>query len=283
MCQSLKLKLHGMTILLLIAAIPFPAQSQKADNSCPPKHLKSAVVQKVTDTGNLHLAHGETVRLIGVMPLKVVENAKSQGAKWFNRLAQEALAVLRRQTEGKTVELHQSGRTRDRYDRLLAHVYTPDRQWVQGLLLQNGLAHSYSYRDNRACIKEMLALEERARTEARGLWRAHTFRPVEAGQTRRLLRRRYRLTLVEGRVRTVAMVKGWVFVNFGENWRDDFTIAIKRKYRKKILPGGVDLTQTEGRNQLEGRRVRVRGWIERWNGPLIKVTHAEQIEFLDEE
>jgi hypothetical protein len=26
--------------------------------------------------------------------------------------------------------------------------------------------------------------------------------------------------------------------------------------------------------------VRVRGWIERWNGPVIKATHPEQIEIL---
>jgi hypothetical protein len=29
---------------------------------------------------------------------------------------------------------------------------------------------------------------------------------------------------------------------------------------------------------LEGQRVRVRGWVESWNGPAIEATHPEQIE-----
>ena len=32
--------------------------------------------------------------------------------------------------------------------------------------------------------------------------------------------------------------------------------------------------------ELEGKEVRVRGWIEWWNGTVIKATHPEQIEIL---
>ena len=32
----------------------------------------------------------------------------------------------------------------------------------------------------------------------------------------------------------------------------------------------------------EGRRVRVRGWVKSWNGPMIDATHPEQIEVLEE-
>ena len=39
---------------------------------------------------------------------------------------------------------------------------------------------------------------------------------------------------------------------------------------------GVDPTS------LEGRRVRVRGWLQSLNGPMIEVTHPEQIEVLEE-
>ena len=169
----------------------------------------------------------------------------------------------------------QKGRTHDRYDRLLAHVVGPDGKWIQGLLLDAGLARSFSYRDNRHCMKQMLALEATAREKQRGLWRYQLFQPQRADQQKLLLRKRYRFTLVEGQVRKVAIVKGWVFLNFGDNWRHDFTIAIKKKYKRSIERDGLDL------EKLEGRRVRVRGWVERWNGPMIKVTHREQIELLD--
>ena len=32
---------------------------------------------------------------------------------------------------------------------------------------------------------------------------------------------------------------------------------------------------------MEGKRIRVRGWLRSYNGPVIDVTHPEQIELLD--
>ena len=31
---------------------------------------------------------------------------------------------------------------------------------------------------------------------------------------------------------------------------------------------------------LEGKRIRVRGWLRSWNGPQIEASHPEQIELL---
>ena len=35
-------------------------------------------------------------------------------------------------------------------------------------------------------------------------------------------------------------------------------------------------------DSYEGGRVRVRGWLKSFNGPMIEVTHPEQIEILKE-
>jgi micrococcal nuclease len=66
----------------------------------------------------------------------------------------------------------------------------------------------------------------------------------------------------------------WLYVNFAEDWRHDFTIDIARKDLAAFESSGVDL------ERLAGKRVRVRGWVEWWNGPMIKATHPEQIEVL---
>jgi endonuclease YncB( thermonuclease family) len=275
----LKLKLHLFVILpvFLISVFIYsaPAISRDSATSCKIPLIKTALVTKVHKDGLLQLASGEQVRLIGVMPVKLIDNPSSPTAKKLNKLANQAIDILRREVEGKKVELRQSGRARDRYNHLLAHVYGQDGKWLQGILLQAGLARSYSYADNHICMSEMLALEANARREQRGLWRYRIFQPQKASQHKQLLRKHYRFTLVEGEVRKVASVKKWVFLNFGDNWRDDFTIAIKRKYKRKIEKSGLNL------EKLKGKKIRVRGWIERWNGPLIKVTHKEQIELLD--
>ncbi len=83
-----------------------------------------------------------------------------------------------------------------------------------------------------------------------------------------------RFGIVEGRVVSVADRSGWTFINFGSDWRMDFTIAIAAGDRKEVRAEGLDAAA------LTGSRIRVRGWIRDWNGPLIEVDHAGQIERL---
>lgn len=66
----------------------------------------------------------------------------------------------------------------------------------------------------------------------------------------------------------------WIYLNFAEDWRADFTISIARKTAKAFEAAGLDL------HALAGKRVRVRGWVERRNGPMIEATYPEQIELL---
>ncbi len=285
----LKRKVHLTALPALFLAVfsllPASFSQARADrppgkqtaSRCAPPLLKTAIVKEVGRDGTLHLQTGERVRLAGIMPVRHVENATSPLARKLNRLALAARELLRRKLKDQTVTLRQRGRQRDRYDRILAHVFASDGAWLQGHLLSAGLARGFSHADNHACMSEMLALEEKARQARRGLWRYRLFQPQPALQRDRLLRKRYRFTLVEGRVRKVARVKKWLFLNFGDNWRDDFTIAIRRKHGRKIERDGLDL------HALAGKRIRVRGWIERWNGPLIKVTHKQQIELLDDQ
>ena len=64
-------------------------------------------------------------------------------------------------------------------------------------------------------------------------------------------------------------------LNFGSNHREDFTANIRPADRKVIEQTGLDL------KSLEGRRVRIRGWIEWRGGPAIEVHDRSQIDVLD--
>ena len=64
--------------------------------------------------------------------------------------------------------------------------------------------------------------------------------------------------------------------NFGADWREDFTLSLESKVRRLFVDEGFDL------ESLEGRTVRARGWIKTYNGPMIEITHPEQIEVLAE-
>jgi hypothetical protein len=74
-----------------------------------------------------------------------------------------------------------------------------------------------------------------------------------------------------------ARVRDRIYLNFGPDWRTDFTVSIETRLLKTFEKAALDPMD------LKGRKIRVRGWIESRNGPSIDVTHPEQIEVLPEQ
>ena len=72
-----------------------------------------------------------------------------------------------------------------------------------------------------------------------------------------------------------AEVRTGVYLNFEEDWREDFTIFIAKRDLKRFGGKAHEL------GLLEGANIRVRGWLGFRNGPMIEITHPEQLERLD--
>lgn len=234
------------------------------------------VVAGVVDAENIVLEDGTQVRLAGILapapPAYVAPRAD-----WPPLTA--ARAALDELLRGRTVELAYEQRRADRWNRVLAHVFVTgpaEREWVQGYLLRHGHARVDALPDARACLSELLAHERTAREARAGLWRnpAYRQRPAEAPQ--RLMRLRNTFQIIEGRVRKIAVLRNRIYVNFGDDWRTDFTAGPRRS--SPFAAESIAALQ-----RLEGRRVRVRGWIERRNGPYVELFHPLQIEDIDGE
>ena len=232
-----------------------------------------ARVTGVVDGDTVILDSGREVRLVGLQAPKLPLGRKNF-TPW--PLADAAKRALEELALGQTVELAYGGRRVDRHDRLLAHltVVEPDGGliWVQGALLAQGMARVYSFADNRWRVAEMLAIERAARAARRGIWDDRFYRVREVGQTEKAIGS---FQLVEGRVLAVAEVRGRVYLNFGSDWRSDFTVTLEPAVRRKFEAEGI------APKAYQDRWVRVRGWLKSFNGPMIEVTHPEQIEVLE--
>jgi endonuclease YncB( thermonuclease family) len=238
-----------------------------------------SVVTEINAGENLILEDGRAIRLIGILTPK---RAWGEGpAQTARETMEKALAEL---TLGKKVSLQLDSRKRDRYGRVLAHVMIVEdggkSAWVQARLVEAGLARVISYQDNRLCIGELLALEEQARQSQRGLWKSGFFvvRPAEAEDLLSRMAQSYEI--IEGRVHNVANVRGRTYINFGRNWRQDFTAFIPEKSAKVFAGGDPAQPPALDLMALNGKQIRVRGWLKNYNGPSITVTHPEQIEVL---
>ena len=217
---------------------------------------------------------GSVVRLIGALAPEPPPWWKGPGEWPPVKRARVGLAEL---LQDKHVEVRFAGAEarRDRHDRLLAQLYAvegAERIWAQGHMLRRGLARAYSLKGHNGCARDLQGLERKARDARKGLWRNGLYSITQAANVTRLSKRLGSYQLVEGLVRSVGEVRQWTFLNFSDDWRSDFTVAIRAADRRRFQNSGLTLAK------LKGRRILVRGWIERWNGPAIKATHPEQIE-----
>jgi hypothetical protein len=178
---------------------------------------------------------------------------------------------------GRGVELFYAGRHNDRYGRILAHAFVGsggDRIWVQERLIAEGQARAYTLPGETNCLARLLSAENSARQSRKGLWAGGAYQPLPANPPRDLLRRLGEFALVEGTVTGVNERGQRLYLNFGQNWKRDFTITV---------PPAVTRAQPEAMKLLKalsGARVRVRGWIERRNGPAIEISDPLEIEKL---
>jgi len=219
-------------------------------------HGEEAMVDHAVDGTTLVLEDGREVRLAAIeTPVPAA-----------------ALPGLEEMIRGRHVSLHYDGARSDRWRRIVAHVVRDDGLWLQGVMLRRGMARVHSLADNRQLVPEMLALEAEARAAGFGLWNDARFKvrsPEEAAG------RLNSFQIVEGKVLAAENVRGRVYLNFGPDWKTDFTVLVPPKVRRQFEKAGRDLTV------LAGGMVRVRGWVVSWNGPMIELTHAEQLEILD--
>ena len=229
-----------------------------------------ARVVEVIDGSTVLLEDGETVRLAGIEAPKHTSRDASSGMEPLAERAKQALVDL---VQRRRVRLATGNVPRDRYDRLRAHVVrSDDGTWIQGALLAAGLARVHSLVDDRAGVAEMLVIERRARAARLGIWSQPRFGVRAAGE---IGNRLHSFQLVEGRVVAAAVVRGRGYLNFGDDWREDFTVSIGPRDRRRFEAEGIAV------EDYEGRLVRVRGWVDSFNGPMIEATHPEQIEVLE--
>lgn len=161
----------------------------------------------------------------------------------------------------------------DRHGRLRVQVHAAGGAWLQGELVRRGLALAAPVPDvQESVLATLLVLERTARDTGQGLWAGARVGPWPAD---RVAAARGDDVLVRGRVREVARAQDFVYLNFGEDWRRDFTVRVDARQAARFAKAGLDL------QALAGRNIEVRGLLFETNGPMIDVTHRLQIETLE--
>lgn len=183
---------------------------------------------------------------------------------------------------GQNVFVADLGVVPDRWGRVPMRVYAAtaagDPQAplvsVAAAMLEEGRARFRPDPPASPCARTYLAAEQAARAAGRGLWSVE--KPFLAGvdDTAPLMRMKG-MAIVEGKIRSVGETRGGIYLNFGENPAKSVSAMISRRNLTILSTLGIE------RNELRGRRVRVRGLIETGFGPRIEIFAPAQIEILE--
>lgn len=117
----------------------------------------------------------------------------------------------------------------------------------------------------------LLSTERKARSTSVGGWQEFQIwpaaNPLKIPDT-------FTFQIVEGQVVDVKIYKGIVYLNFGENWKEDFTAAIPSHLKAKFKKENWNF------DELVNMSIRVRGFVRSYNGPYMEIEWPTQIEIL---
>ena len=249
--------------LILCLSIGRPAS---AESGCPLLPGADVVVAGATAAGTLLAADGTEIVLAGLAFRQATDEAGESGAAVHlgDALSRLGTGTIRIAPEGAP----------DRYGRLHANAYLPDGRWLQAELVAAGLAVARPDGGTAPCMQKLLTAESAARMAEAGLWADSNFR-VKRADDPSLFMRNGIYDLVEGRVVSVGYGSRMVFLDFGRNFRTDFTVMVPNALVPRLLDAGIAV------DSLKGRAVRVRGVIEDSGGPAIRIADPLALEILD--
>jgi len=254
-------------MLLAIAVTPVAAvlsgcgrreTDTRAEAAAPLTPLGEARVAAVPDAATLVLDTGLEVRLAALEPPR-----RAQGRLAAEPFYEEARAALEALTLGRAVrlEIPEGQPERDRWARAPARVVLTGGDSDLGDVAVNremvarGLARVRPEYETDAEARALLALEAAARAAERGLWASPFFavRPAEAVT----LSSAGSFQIVEGVVVEAAAVRRWLYLNFGPDWRTDFTAGAPPEFSGafdadalQALPGAQEIGRASCRERV---------------------------------
>jgi endonuclease YncB( thermonuclease family) len=258
--MSVRFLVSVVTFLVLgcATAVAFP-------RCAGPVKLANAHVARVDEkTRVLDLTSGQKVHLEGI---RLPAGAADRAPVGFARAAIDAITTMVR---SDAMTLTTTPPELDRYRRLRAQAFVGEH-WLQADLLERGLARVSLAPDRTECASELLAIEASARQAGRGIWVSADYAirsPLDIGGHVGTFQ------IVEGTVLSATNKNGRAYLNFGDNWRTDFTVTVDPDDIANFRRSGVDP------NSYSGQTIRVRGWVQSHYGPEIEVPNPQSVEVI---
>lgn len=214
-------------------------------------------VTKVYDGDTVELENGERVRLLGVNTPEVESRLRDNEPG--GTAAKEWLTA---QVQDKKIYLEFDQEKRDKYKRLLAHLFLPDGSHINRALLENGLAIVNIMPPNLRYTDALVAAQQSAEEQKSGIWSRSEYQPHTLAQI------------------TKKHAAGWQrYMGTPESIRPG------KKYTRLVFSDRVDVRIANQHLNLfpalktyVGKPLEIRGWVSRSKGQYsIQIQHPSAL------
>jgi len=232
-------------------------------------HIK---VKKVIDGDTIILSNGKHLRYIGLDTPEVRIRKRGKFIYDPQPFSLEAKKMNKKLVENKFIRVEFDVEKLDTYGRILGYCFVGDT-FVNDELIKEGLAVLYTKPPNVKYTKVFIESQEQARSLHKGLW--GVYEAVPSSDAYKFINQ---IRRVRGRVLNTYKSRKVVYLNFGRDYKTDFTVIIFNDCLKFFRVKGI-----EPQVFYAGKEVEVWGKIREYNGPEIIVSMPYQIKVLDEE
>ena len=254
------------TLLFAPRFLPVIAGSQHLPQECQPTQIDEQVqVSYVFDGDTVKLSDGRRVRFIGINTPEMGHH--DTHTQPYAEAARKSLQAALK-TGGDMLSLQYGKERQDHYGRLLAHAFLENGENVAVLLLRQGHATTLVVPPNTGKADCYGQIERAARSAGRGLWQHATYQTQDA-ETLPRDTRGYRI--LQGRVESI------------QQTRHQLRVELQGLVVVRISNSDLGNFATGYLENLEGRRVELRGWVKpEREGLGIRVRHPAALSLVGE-
>ncbi len=227
-------------------------------------------VREAIDGDTVILTDGRTLRYIGIDAPEVRRYTQDSWVYDPQPFSLEAKQFNQKLVEGRSVRLEFDVERTDKYGRLLAYCFVDDIL-VNAKLLEEGFAFLHIRSPNEKYKDLFSTLQKKAQQEKKGIWKNSSI--ISSDEAHRYIGQ---IKCVEGEVLNIHEGQKAFHLNFGKDWKKDFTVVIFKRDLSFFLSKGISPVK-----DYQNRFIRVTGLIKEYNGPEIIVSHPSAIEILE--
>jgi hypothetical protein len=254
----------GIHILFAASAVYAMAPPSPCQSTASQESVQESVIAGYAAQGDVVLSDRRVVKLSG---LYIAERSRD--------LVRDLYPV------GTPIRLYVWSSAPDRWQRLIgtfSRIPSPSEHLVisvhEELVSMGAALLDPAHGLPSLCLHELKYRENQAMMKKTGYW-DNKDAVLDAHIPQDLFAQHGRFQVVEGHVTHVGIRRYHTYINFGDRWTHDFSVRIDVKIWKNLEDQGIT------RARLEGKRVRIRGVIEKGAAPQINLGSPDALDIVD--